>query len=138
MISFCLGISRRRGYADGFRRIEEFEELTNLAAAELVKISLRCFESSACFFMPERARSQSYDAVALRNVFVDLVRNHLPIVAESGEVTFHFLFGVGRAGEFHGFGAVGEGTKFYIVSHQGQPIRDAAALGIVPLSIGFL
>jgi hypothetical protein len=75
-----------------------------LPPRKLVKISLRRFEGSARLLMPERARAQSHDAVALRNIFVDLVRNHLPIVAESGEVTFHFLFGVGGAGEFHGSG----------------------------------
>src|SRR6476619_3813902 len=99
-------------------RIVKFKELADLAVTKFVEVRLRGFECLTGYFVFERATAERDHAIALSNVLVDAVVNHLPLCCKPGEVASDIAFASRRTGEFHAVCAFGEREEVHVVRHE--------------------
>ena len=72
--------------------VVEFEEFADLSAAKFVEVGFGSFEDFAGASIFEGDVAESDHAVALGDVFIDSVIDHLPVSGESGEIMFDIVF----------------------------------------------
>jgi putative hemolysin len=86
--SFC------RRHRNCLGRIVELEELADFAVAEFVEVGFRRFEDFARAFIFEGDVAECDHALALGDVVVDFVIDHLLVGGESGEIMFDVVFAI--------------------------------------------
>jgi hypothetical protein len=84
--SFC------RRHRNCLGRVVEFEEFADLSTAKFVEVGFGSFEDLAGASIFEGDVAESDHAVALGDVFIDPIIDHLPVGRESGKVVFDVVF----------------------------------------------
>jgi hypothetical protein len=113
-------VRRSEGSRDAERlgSVVHFEEVANLTIAELMKIRFPRFENFAGLFVLEGATAKGDDAVALGDIVVHTIVDHLPVVVQSCKIAFDVVFAVRRTGKFHRLCPFSKRAEAHVVGHR--------------------